>query len=128
MRIDKPGSMRLVIALALLPCIAAAPAEAPGGRMKSRHARVMTVSATAYCQHGLTASGIRTQHGIVAADTRVLRFGTRLRIAGRHGVYHVLDRGAAVKGRRIDIFMPSCSDARNFGRRRMQVQVLSADD
>src|SRR5215831_513869 len=116
--------MRLILALAVVPCIAAAPAEAPGGRTNSRHTRVMTVSATAYCQSGLTATGNRTKPGIVAADTRVLRFGTRLRIAGRHGVYHVLDRGAFVKGRRIDIFMASCREARNFGRQRLQVEVL----
>lgn len=89
----------------------------------------MTVSATAYCQNGTTASGEQTRPGIVAADPRVLPMGTRLRINGLLQpdtvVYKVSDTGSAVKGREIDIYMPSCGDAIRFGRQRVEVQVLA---
>src|SRR3954468_23089852 len=79
----------------------------------------MRVTATAYCDHGTTQSGTKTRPGIVAADPRVLPVGSVLRILdGPHaGVYTVMDTGSAVKGRRIDIFMPSCANAEQFGER-----------
>jgi 3D (Asp-Asp-Asp) domain-containing protein len=89
----------------------------------------MTVSATAYCLNGTTASGEQTRPGIVAADPRVLPMGTRIRIHGLRQpdtlIYKVSDVGPAVKGREIDIYMPSCRDARHFGRQRVQVRALS---
>ena len=52
--------------------------------------------------------------------------GTVLRILeGPHaGVYTVMDTGSAVKGRRIDIFMPSCANAEQFGERTLHVRVI----
>lgn len=84
--------------------------------------------ATAYCLRGLTAAGGEVHHGTVAADPRVLPLGSRIRIHGRRigGTYVVEDQGAAVKGRRIDIFMPSCKQARRFGRQRVTVTVAGA--
>ena len=84
------------------------------------------VTATAYCDHGTTQSGTKTRPGIVAADPKVLPVGTVLRILeGPHaGVYTVMDTGSAVKGRRIDIFMPSCANAEQFGERTLHVRVI----
>jgi 3D (Asp-Asp-Asp) domain-containing protein len=61
----------------------------------------------------------------VAADPRVLPFGSRIRIRGRHirGIYVVEDQGAAMKGRRIDIYMPRCDQAKRFGRQRVTVTI-----
>lgn len=86
----------------------------------------MKVTATAYCDHGTTKSGTRTRTGIVAADPLVLPVGTVLRILdGPHsGVYTVMDTGSAVKGRRIDIFMPSCARAEEFGEKVMRVRII----
>ena len=89
----------------------------------------MSVSATAYCLNGTTASGEETRPGIVAADPRVLPLGTHIRINGLRQpdtvVYKVSDVGPAIKGREIDIYMPSCGDAIRFGRRRIEVHVLA---
>lgn len=41
------------------------------------------------------------------------------------GVYSVQDKGSAVKGRTIDLFLPRMSEARKFGRRQVQVELLS---
>ena len=69
------------------------------------------------------------RRGIVAADPRVLPEGTVLKVvepASLRGVYTVGDRGRAVKGREIDIFMPSCREATRFGRRQVQIRIQSA--
>src|SRR5215510_6557609 len=89
----------------------------------------LRLSATAYCQHGRTKSGVQTREGIVAADPRRFPIGTRIRIiapTAYAGVYSVEDTGARVKGRELDIFMPSCSKARKFGRRAVEVRVLDS--
>ena len=90
--------------------------------------KAMTFTATAYCQHGTTASGERTRRGIVAADPRVIPLGSTVTVS-RPGLprrtYSVEDSGKHVKGRRIDIFMPSCRDARRFGRKTVQVLVVT---
>ena len=82
-------------------------------------------SATAYCLQGRTASGGGVRRGIVAADPRVLPLGTRINLnAGAYsGSYVVADTGGAVKGRKLDIWVPSCSEARRFGRRSVKVSV-----
>ena len=82
--------------------------------------------ATAYCLKGRTATGGSVRRGIVAADRRVLPLGTRIQLsAGTYsGVYTVADTGGAVRGRTIDIWVPSCSEANRFGRRTVMVSVV----
>jgi 3D (Asp-Asp-Asp) domain-containing protein len=83
-------------------------------------------SATAYCLRGRTATGGSVRRGIVAADPRVLPLGTRIQMnaGGYSGTYIVADTGGAVKGRKLDIWVPSCSEAIRFGRRSVTVSVL----
>ena len=78
---------------------------------------------TAYCacssccgsSTGITASGARVQpKHTIAADTRVLSFGTVVYINGED--YTVEDTGSAIKGNCIDIYFGSHSEARAFGR------------
>lgn len=92
------------------------------------HAGVhIRLSATAYCQSGKTAAGTQTHAGIVAADPRVLPVGSVLRIIepdGWAGIYTVMDTGGRIKGRDLDIFMPSCARAEQFGRRSVEARVL----
>ena len=90
----------------------------------------MRVVATAYCQRGPTRSGVRAQPGVVAADPRVFPLGTVLEIVApgsRYaGMYTVMDTGGEIKGREIDIFMPSCARAHEFGRREVRVRIVRA--
>ena len=83
-------------------------------------------SATAYCFSGRTAMGHGVRRGLIAADPRVLKLGSKVVInAGPwSGTYLVSDTGGAIKGKKLDIWVPSCSEARKFGRR--NVQVFSA--
>jgi 3D (Asp-Asp-Asp) domain-containing protein len=83
-------------------------------------------TATAYCIKNLTASGHMVRPGVVAADPRVLPLGSIIKIdAGKYsGTYQVLDTGPAVKGKILDIYIPSRSDAVVFGRRKIEIEVL----
>lgn len=80
-------------------------------------------SATAYCLQGKTAMGHGVRRGIIAADPRVLKLGSRVVVkAGAwSGTYLVSDTGGAIKGKKVDIWVPSCSEARKFGRRNVEV-------
>ena len=94
--------------------------EASNSSSKGRRFR-----ATAYCLRGKTASGRMVRRGIVAAEPRVLRLGTRIHMtAGRYtGNYLVADTGGKIKGNILDIWVPSCAEARRWGRRTVSVKV-----
>jgi 3D (Asp-Asp-Asp) domain-containing protein len=90
---------------------------------------------TAYCKGLTTASGVGVTPGIVAADPAILPEGSVIEIDGApksgnalpdqyRGIYTVMDTGPAVKGRHIDIYLWSCGEALNLGRRDTVVTVL----
>jgi 3D (Asp-Asp-Asp) domain-containing protein len=83
-------------------------------------------NATAYSLYGPTRSGVYVRRGIIAADPRVIPLGSVVQIsAGKYsGVYTVLDTGKAIKGKIVDLWMPSYREAINFGRRQVKVRVL----
>ena len=83
--------------------------------------------ATAYCLKGRTASGVTTRPGVIAADPRVLPIGTVVHLrAGRYtGTYTVLDTGGRIKGRRVDVYVPTHREAMQFGRRPVKIKVIS---
>jgi 3D (Asp-Asp-Asp) domain-containing protein len=87
----------------------------------------VTFTATAYSLRGRTASGGGVRRGIIAADRRVLPIGTRVRLeAGPYsGEYLVADTGGAVRGRKIDIWVPHTGEAMRFGRRPVKLTVLT---
>lgn len=84
-------------------------------------------TATAYALRGRTASGAGVRRGLIAADRRVLPLGTRVRLeaGGYSGEYVVADTGGLVRGRKIDIWVPSTREAMRFGRRPVKLTVLS---
>ncbi len=86
----------------------------------------MTFHATAYALKGRTRMGTNVRRGVVAADPRVLPLGSVVQIkAGKYtGVYTVHDTGGRIKGNIIDVWVPSNHEARQFGRRKVQLSVL----
>ncbi len=118
----------LLIALSVAADASARPPHRHHPRHQSVRTATLRMMATAYCDHGRTKSGAHTRGGIVAADPRRLPLGTRLQIIAPGkpyaGTYTVMDTGAGVKGRELDIFMPSCGRARTFGRRVVEVRLL----
>jgi 3D (Asp-Asp-Asp) domain-containing protein len=94
--------------------------------------RALHMTATAYdpgprsCgKHadGYTATGARAQRGVVATDPRVIPMGTRLYIPG-YGFAVAADRGSAIKGARIDLCFDTYREAKQFGRRQVDVYLL----
>lgn len=93
---------------------------------KSSTLKAMAFRATAYCLRGKTASGGAVRRGIVAADPRILPLGSRIQLnAGSYsGTYTVADTGGAIRGRILDIWVSSCSEAIRFGRKSITVSRL----
>ena len=93
---------------------------------KQPSAYPQTFVATAYSLRGRTASGQNVRRGIIAADRRVLPLGTRVRLStgSQSGEYLVADTGGAIRGRKIDIWVPHTGEAMRFGRRKVQLTVL----
>lgn len=100
----------------------------PAARPTAPAAATQLFTATAYSLRGRTASGRFVARGLIAADRRFLPLGTRVRLeAGSYsGEYLVADRGGAVRGRKIDIWMPSTGEAMRFGRRTIKLTILPA--
>jgi 3D (Asp-Asp-Asp) domain-containing protein len=88
----------------------------------------LAFSATAYCKGIVTTSGVAVQSGVAASDPELLPVGSVVEIdslAQRfNGIYTILDTGPAVQGRQVDIYMWSCNEALQFGRRPIRLTVL----
>jgi 3D (Asp-Asp-Asp) domain-containing protein len=75
---------------------------------------------------GMTATNKVARRGYVAADWRVFPPGTRLYIPG-YGEAVVEDRGGAVKGRHLDLFVETRSEALQWGKKMLDVYVLGGE-
>jgi len=107
-----------------------------------RPARTIWMTVTAYSPDerscGKWADGrTATNHSVwtnamrlVAADTRLLPFGSLVSVPGYADgeVVPVLDRGGAIKGRRLDVLYPTHQIARKWGVRRIPVVVWEYAD
>jgi len=116
-----------VAAVVALVAAAGCAHRVPPRRPIVQDAGLLRLVATAYCQTGRTASGVRVRPGMVAADPALLPFGTVLRVVeadGVSGTYTVTDTGAAIRGRAVDIFMSDCRRATAFGRKTIVVRVI----
>lgn len=102
------------------------PSETATQPAELSHSQVLKFRATAYCLKGITSSGVQVRSGIIAADPAVLPIGSvvRLKAGVFSGIYTVLDTGAKVKGNRIDIYLPKLKQCREFGYRKVGLEVL----
>ncbi len=76
------------------------------------------VSLTAYCLKGLTRRDRYVRQGIVAADPRIFPLARYIEVyVGRnyYGRFLIDDTGGKIKGNHLDIWTPTCSEARRFG-------------
>ncbi|MCX5658420.1 MAG: 3D domain-containing protein [Planctomycetota bacterium] len=82
---------------------------------------------------GITASGMSVWTNgmqLVAADTRLLPFGSLIAVPGYNQgkPVPVLDRGGAIKGRRIDVLFPTHEQANAWGKRYVTITVWDYAD
>ncbi|MED1741313.1 LysM peptidoglycan-binding domain-containing protein [Bacillus swezeyi] len=95
-------------------------------------AKEMTVTATAYTANdggmsGVTATGIDLKANknakVIAVDPSVIPLGSKVHVEG-YGEATAADTGGAIKGNKIDVFVPSKSAAKNWGVKTVKVKVL----
>ena len=103
------------------------PVQAAAGQPLVAGSRAEFV-ATAYCKGTTTRSGVNVRSGILAADPKVLPEGSVVQLDGvaeaYKGIYAVMDTGPKVKGRHVDMYIWSCYEALDFGRRPVTLTVL----
>lgn len=108
-------------------------------RWKEKQARLwtalpegqFTINASAYTaaadecgkSDGITASGLKVAEKRTLACPPNFPFGTKIAIEGM-GEYRCEDRGGAIKGNKIDIYMETKKEAFSFGRRNLIAQVV----
>jgi 3D (Asp-Asp-Asp) domain-containing protein len=88
----------------------------------------LAFTATAYCKGETTASGVVVRTGVAAADPALLPVGTVVRLdvpnSRYSGIWTVMDTGPSVQGRMVDLYLWSCKEALDFGRRPVRLTVL----
>lgn len=89
----------------------------------SRGERVIKMECTAYTWTGdMTTSETWPARGTIAADPTILKPGTKVYIPG-YGEGVVLDTGGDIKGLRLDLYMDSRGECRQWGRQMVEVEV-----
>ncbi|MBT2583828.1 DUF348 domain-containing protein [Planococcus sp. ISL-109] len=103
-----------------------APSEPTGGKEFYVSATAYTASCTG-CS-GITATGINLKANpglkVIAVDPRVIPLGSKVWVEG-YGNAIAGDTGGAIKGNKIDLFMPNRADAIAFGRKQVKIKVLN---
>lgn len=90
-----------------------------------------TVNASAYTaaadecgkSDGITASGLKVQEKRTIACPPQFPLGTKMKIDGM-GTYTCEDRGGAIKGNHIDIYVETKVEAFAFGRRNLTAEIV----
>ena len=95
----------------------------------------ISMTATAYCIDGTTATGTHTRSGICAGKrewfgkTAVVYADNHGEIGDLIGIYKVEDTGGSTirSGKVLDIWVPSYEEAIQFGRRKVHVYLLNEE-
>lgn len=92
------------------------------GQPQAPRAYKLKVDAVAYSLPGSTALGVPVRKGVVAVDPKLIPLGTKLHVPG-YGPGLAADVGYAIKGKVIDLWFPSMTRARQWGRRTVMITV-----
>lgn len=114
--------------LALILALIVGDYQPPGGQLSTTNPDAISTGVvfeiTAYTWTGnRTASGAWPRPGMAACPRR-FQFGSRLHVEGV-GVVTCTDRGGAIRGNRLDLFVASRSEAIRWGRRKRRVTHLN---
>ena len=106
--------------------------ETPSRSTSENAVKEFTVTATAYTAYcngcsGITKTGINLKQNpslkVIAVDPSVIKLGTKVHVEG-YGYAIAGDIGGAIKGNKIDVFIPSKSDALEWGRKQVKIKIL----
>lgn len=109
------------------------PESKPSSTPASDNGQTYTMRATAYTAYctgcsGITANGTDLRSNpnqkVIAVDPRVIPLGTKVWVEG-YGEAIAADTGGAIKGNKIDVFIPTDGQARNWGVRTVSVKILN---
>ena len=91
---------------------------------------VTATAYTAYCEgcSGTTAYGINLranpERKVIAVDPKLIPLGTKVWVEG-YGEAIAGDTGGAIKGHKIDVFIPSYDRAMQWGVKKVKIKVLN---
>jgi 3D (Asp-Asp-Asp) domain-containing protein len=74
--------------------------------------------------YGITTSGNRVKEGLTVSCPQELALGTVIDIEGV-GSRECQDRGSAIKGKRLDLYIADLDRALEFGRRTLKVRIIA---
>jgi 3D (Asp-Asp-Asp) domain-containing protein len=111
--------LTLVVALGGIAAAAIVPASRADAVQSAYRIKV---DAVAYHLPGRTASGLPVGKGVVAVDPKLIPLGTRMFVPG-YGRGVAADLGVGIKGKIIDLWMPSDAAARKWGRKTVVITV-----
>jgi len=91
-----------------------------------------TINASAYTaaadecgkSDGITASGLKVEEKRTLACPKEFPFGTKIKIEGM-GEYRCEDRGGAIKGNKVDIYVETKKEAFAFGRQNLEAEIVN---
>ncbi|MEN3778573.1 LysM peptidoglycan-binding and 3D domain-containing protein [Priestia megaterium] len=107
--------------------------QQPAESSQQASGKSMTVEATAYTANcagcsGTTATGVNLKANpnqkVIAVDPSVIPLGSKVYVEG-YGEAVAADTGGAIKGNRIDVFVPAEGDAQQFGRKSVKITVMN---
>lgn len=99
---------------------------------ESKDEKTMTVTATAYtasCEgcSGITYTGVDLNKNpnakVIAVDPNVIPLGSKVYVEG-YGEATAEDIGSAIKGNKIDVFIPDLDGAKQWGRKSVNITIL----
>lgn len=82
------------------------------------------VVATAYTGYSTTSTGQKPVWGTIAVDPKVIPYGTKVYIPYFDRVFIANNTGGAIKGNKIDIYMNSKKECRNWGRKTIEIRII----
>lgn len=103
---------------------------APASKLDGREMLVTATAYTAYCNgcSGTTAYGIdlraNPNQKVIAVDPRIIPLGTRVWVEG-YGEAIAGDTGGAIKGNKIDVFIPTHESAMAWGVKTVKIRILN---
>lgn len=101
-------------------------------KTESPEGKELTVTATAYTANcegctGVTYTGVDLKKQpnvkVIAVDPKVIPLGSEVYVEG-YGYATAADIGSAIKGNRIDVYVPTEKEALNWGRRSVKVTII----
>ena len=84
----------------------------------------LKVRAVAYSSGTHTALGTKLRYGVIAVDPKVIPYRTKVYIKELDRVFVAEDCGGGIKGKIIDIYMPSEAQCNRWGSRNITIQIL----